>query len=157
VTDSPHTGHSADSEAGQLTVLIIGYTLICLLLLTVVMAVSSVYIGHKKLLSVADSAALAAADSFELGDVSATAADGNPPAPVLSRSSVRAAAERYLSQTAAASRFSNLSLASGTGASDSRTAQVVLTAVVHPPLVNFLVPDGVPVTAVADARSRLVR
>lgn len=148
-------------ENGQVMVLVIGYTLVCLLLVTVVMAASAVYIGHKKLLSVADSAALAAADSFALGDVSGaggnTGKGAGGPSPSLTSETVHAAVSRYLQETSAASRFSRLAVEPATGTTDARTAQVVLTAVVHPPVVNFLIPDGLPVTAVADARSRFVQ
>jgi hypothetical protein len=34
---------------------------------------------------------------------------------------------------------------------------VVLSAVVHPPVVNFLVPAGIPIVARADARAELTR
>jgi hypothetical protein len=34
---------------------------------------------------------------------------------------------------------------------------VVLTAAVHPPVVNFLVPDGILIEATSTARSRLLR
>ncbi|WP_342451715.1 pilus assembly protein TadG-related protein [Arthrobacter sp. H16F315] len=59
-------------DDGQLMVLIIGYVLLALLLSTVVIAASSVYIEHKKLLSMADGASVAAADSFTLGQLEAS-------------------------------------------------------------------------------------
>lgn len=143
-----------DDEAGQVSVLIIGYLLVSLLVVTVVMAVSAVYIGHKKLLSVADGAALAAADSFSIDVVSGRAA---VPLPSLSRPAVQAATEAYVQRTGADGRFNALSIDPATGAPDGRTARVVLTAVVHPPVVSILVPAGIPITAVADARSELTR
>ena len=53
-------------DSGQIGVLVIGFSLLALLTVTVVMAASSVYIGQKKLLSAADGAAVAAADTFSL-------------------------------------------------------------------------------------------
>ncbi|MCM3686832.1 hypothetical protein [Kocuria rosea] len=44
-----------------------------------------------------------------------------------------------------------------TGNPDGRTAEVTLHAVVHPPVVSLLVPDGVPVSATSEARARLGR
>ena len=67
-----------DNEDGQMTVLIIGYVLLALLVATVVMGASSVYIEHKKLLSLADGASVAAADSYTLGQVET--AGGSPTA-----------------------------------------------------------------------------
>ena len=44
-----------------------------------------------------------------------------------------------------------------TGSPDGSTAVVVLTAAVHPPVVNFLVPDGIRIEASSTARARLTR
>lgn len=140
-------------ELGQVGVLIIGYALLALLTVTVVTAASSVYIGQKKLLSAADGAAVAAADTFTLGDPAA----GSEPAAVLDPDAVRAAARSYLADTGAAERLPGLAVADETGTADGRTAHVVLTARVHPPIVNFLVPDGITVTAVSEARARLLQ
>ena len=143
-----------DAEQGQITVLIIGYILLSLLVVAVVTAVSAVYIEHKKLLSVADGAALSAADTFSVASINA---GGGEPAPKLETDSVSRAAAAYLERSGALPRFNNLNLDPATGAPDSQTARVVLTAVVHPPIVNFLVPAGIPIAATADARADLTR
>lgn len=145
-------GSGASGDEGQIGVLIIGYLLVSLLVLTVVMGASALYLGHKKLLSAADGAALAAADTFSLGQGSGA---GGAPAAVLSPAAVQAEVNRYLADTNAAVRLPALGVDRETGTSDGRTAKVVLTGVVHPPLVNFLVPDGIPITAVSEARARL--
>lgn len=142
----------ASGEDGQIAVLIIGYLLVSLLVVTVVMGASALYLGHKKLLSTADGAALAAADTFSLGPADGA---GEGPAAVLSQAAVQAEVNRYLDVTGAGARLPGLTVAAETGTADGRTARVVLTGVVHPPLVNFLVPDGIPITAVAEARARL--
>jgi hypothetical protein len=141
-------------EDGQVLLLTIGLAALCLLVATVVMAASAVYIEHKKLLSLADSAALAAADTFSLGDVEDAS---GVPLPALDDAGVRRAAQRYLSETGAAERFSALRLGPGTGSPERRTAHVSLSAVVHPPVLNFLVPAGIPISAAGDARSQLSR
>lgn len=149
---------AAEHEAGQVGVLIIGYVLLALLVVTIVAAASSVYLGHKKLLSAADGAALAAADTFSLAQVQGAAAGtGSAPAAVLDSGAVTAAVQRYLADSGAAERISSLGVAAETGTVDGRTARVVLSGVVHPPIVNFLVPDGIPITAESDARARLTR
>lgn len=151
-------GGKAAQEAGQIGVLMIGYMLLALLVITVVAAASSVYLGHKRLLSAADGAALAAADTFSLAEVQGTGtAPGSAPAAVLDSAAVTAAARRYLTDSNASERISSLGIARETGTPDGRTARVVLTGVVHPPIVNFLVPDGIPVTAQSEARARLTR
>ncbi|WP_346924541.1 pilus assembly protein TadG-related protein [uncultured Arthrobacter sp.] len=157
----PRQGPGADqsrpavrNDDGQLMVLIIGYVLLALLLATVVTAASSVYIEHKKLLSLADGASVAAADSFTLGQLET--ASGSPTA-VLTGARVRGAAVDFLDRSSAFTRFSSLSIGPGTGSPDGSTAVVVLSAAVHPPVVNFLVPDGIRIEASSTARSRLTR
>lgn len=145
---------SPAAQEGQVLILIIGYAVLCLLVITVVMAASSVYIGHKKLLSVADGASSAAADSFSVS--TAGAPDGQPRT-ALSDAAVAAAAASYLTRTGAAGRLDSLAVARAAGSADGRTAQVRLTAVVRPPIVNWIVPEGIPITASSDARSTLRR
>ena len=147
------SGSATHRDSGQVGVLIIGYTLLALLTVTVMAAASSVYIGQKKLLSAADGAAVAAADTFSLG----ASTPGDAPAAVLNADAVQAAVRTYLAETGAGGRFAELAVGEETGTADGRTARVVLTARVHPPIVNFLVPDGIPVTAVSEARARLVQ
>ncbi|MHA7238271.1 pilus assembly protein TadG-related protein [Arthrobacter sp. TMS1-12-1] len=150
-------GTPADrAEEGQIGVLVIGYLLICLLVVTVVLAVSAVYIEHKKLLSVADGAALAAADNYSI-DVGGGGGSPTTPLPALQSRGVEESVAGYLAATGAATRFERLSIDPSTGADDGRTARVVITAVVRPPIVNFLVPAGIPIVARADARAELVR
>ncbi|WP_284983696.1 pilus assembly protein TadG-related protein [Arthrobacter sp. efr-133-TYG-118] len=144
----------SEGEEGHLMVLTIGYVVIALLLATVVAAASAIYIEHKKLLSVADGASVAAADSYTLGQVDSGA---ETPWAVLNSERVRSVTESYLSQNGAHSRFDQLAVARGTGSPDSATAEVVLSAVAHPPVVSFLLPDGVPIEARSTARSRLAR
>lgn len=142
-----------DRENGQVIVLTIGYAVIALLLATVVAAASAVYIEHKKLLSLADGASVAAADSYSLGQVGGA----EKPSAVLSSERVRSVTESYLSQNSAYSRFDQLAVGPDTGSPDSATAEVVLRAVAHPPLVSFLLAEGVTIEARSTARSRLTR
>jgi hypothetical protein len=135
-------------------VMIVGYVLLALLVATVVVGISSVYIEHKRLLSLADGASLAAADSYTLGEVEAA---GGSPSAILGSERVRNVASDFVSRNPAARRFDELSVTSGTGSPDGSTAVVVLSAAVHPPVVNFLVPDGIRIEASSAARSRLSR
>ncbi|TDT82501.1 putative Flp pilus-assembly TadE/G-like protein [Arthrobacter sp. AG258] len=135
-------------------VMIVGYVALALLVATVVIGISSVYVEHKRLLSLADGASLAAADSYTLGDVSS---QGGTPSAVLSPSRVRNVAADFVERSPASQRFSGLAVAGGTGSPDGSTAVVVLTAEVHPPVVNFLIPDGIRIEATSTARSRLTR
>ncbi|MGZ4663168.1 MAG: pilus assembly protein TadG-related protein [Arthrobacter sp.] len=146
--------HHDRGEAGQMMVFIIGYVLLALLLTTVVMAASAVYLEHKKLLSMADGASVAAADSYTLGQVENSS--GTPSA-VLNGGRVRNVTLDYLNSNGAFARFQGLEVAPTTGTPDGSTAVVALSAAVHPPIVNFLIPDGIRIQATSTARSRLVR
>ncbi|WP_210768546.1 pilus assembly protein TadG-related protein [Arthrobacter sp. E3] len=140
------------NEEGHIMVLLIGYVLLALLLVTVVAAAGSLYLGQKRLLSVADSAALAAADTFELNGGSA----GSDPGTLLTDEGVFAAAQVYLSGIEPREALGNIVLNPSTGAGDGRTAQVSMSAVVHPLFINFLVPGGIPITVTSTARANLV-
>ena len=141
-------------ESGQLMVMILGYVLLALFVATVVVGITAVYLEHKRLLSLADGASLAAADSYTLGEVSA---EGGSPSAVLNPGRVRNVAADFVARSPASQRFSGLAVAGATGTPDGSTAVVVLTAAVHPPVVNFLVPDGIRIEATSTARSRLTR
>lgn len=141
-------------ESGQLMVMIIGFTVLCLLVATTVMGVSAVHIEFKKLLAVADGAAAAAADSFTLADA---ASGEGPPAAVLAPERVRGVVATYLERDGAAGRFEGLTVASATGTPDGRTATVALSAVARIPVASFLLPEGVPIQATSSARARLAR
>ncbi|MDR6988943.1 hypothetical protein J2Y66_003451 [Paenarthrobacter nitroguajacolicus] len=140
-------------EDGQIAVLFIGFVVLALLLVTVVTAVSAVYLEHKKLLSLADGAALAAADSFMVGDMGTT----SQPATPLVDERVRAAAGSYLVGSDAYTRHDHLVVAAGTGSESGGTAVVVLAAVAHPPVISFLLPEGIPLEARSVARSSLTQ
>lgn len=153
-TNAPNQTARCPQEAGQMIVMIIGYVLLALLVVTVVIGISSVYLEHKRLLSLADGASLAAADSYTLGEVGGV---GGSPSAVLGSGRVRSVAADFVARNPASDRFSELAVSAATGSPDGSTAVVVLSAEVHPPVVNFLVPDGIRIEAVSTARSRLTR
>ena len=143
-----------DPDSGQVTILVIGFAVVCLLLTAVVLGVTSVYLGERKLQVLADNAALAAADTFV---ALRPGGEGTPPATVLDDEAVAGAAAGYLDTVRAWTDTPGLALAAPTGSPDGRTAEVTLSAVVHPPVVNVLVPDGIPITATSTARAQLGR
>lgn len=139
-------------DDGHVMVLLIGYVLLVLLLITVVAAAGSLYVGHKKLFSLADGAALAAADTFELSGGSTD----SDPGTLLSNQGVLAAAQDYLAGNEVPEGMDSIVLDSATGAGDGRSAKVSLSAVVHPMFINFLVPDGIGITVTSTARANLL-
>ena len=143
-----------DRDDGQVTILVIGFAVVLLLLTVVVMGVTAVYVGERKLQVLTDNAALAAADTFVALE---PGTGGAPPVTVLDDDAVAGAATAYLDTVSAWAGTPGLALAAPTGSPDGRTAEVTLAAVVHPPVVNLLVPDGIPITATSEARARLGR
>lgn len=148
------TDRGEDPDDGQVTILVIGFAVVLLLLTVVVMGVTAVYVGERKLQVLADNAALAAADTFVALE---PGTGGSPPVTVLDDDAVAGAATAYLDTVSAWAGTPGLALAAPTGSPDGRTAEVSLAAVVHPPVVNLLVPDGIPITATSEARARLGR
>lgn len=139
-------------EAGQSMVLIIGMVAIALLAISVVLAATAVNVQAHKLLSVADGAVAAAADNFELS------AGGEDIATLrLQPSEVRHAAEKYLGDVNAGAGFSNLHIVAAGVEPDAVTAHVRLGAVVHPPIIGWVVPRGVNIQVDAYARTLLSR
>lgn len=151
-TTSAQAGNTEGNAEGQVMVLLIGYVLLALLIITVVAAAGSLYLGQKKLLSLADSAALAAADTFVLNGGSSS----SDPGTLLTNQGVLAAAQNYLAGIPVPEHISNVVLDSATGAGDGRTAQVSITGVVHPMFINFLVPEGISITVTSTARANLL-
>ncbi len=138
------------AEDGQTTVLVVGLTAVCLLLATVILAVTAVNIEARRLLSAADGATMAAADSYRID------ADQDN-APVLTREQASAAVTQYLSAAGAHGRFDGLTVRSVSVTDGGRTVEVVLTATAHPPVVNWVVPSGVSVAATSSSRTSLTR
>ncbi|GHD08798.1 hypothetical protein [Zhihengliuella salsuginis] len=137
-------GHVED-ETGQSMILIIGYVVIALLAISAMLAATSVNLEARRLQSVADGVADAAANGAALGGGAVR----------LSDSSVRARSETHLGRTNASARFQALNLAGARASADGGTAYVVLEAQVDPPIVGWFVPSGIPIRVEADARSAM--
>lgn len=137
-------------DEGQTTVLVVGLTAVCLLLATVILAVTAVNIEARRLLSAADGATMAAADSYRISP-------GRDHAPVLTTPQAAAAVGDYLSAAGAHGRFDGLSVERVAVTDAGRTVEVVLTATAHPPVVNWIVPGGVTVVATSSSRTSLTR
>lgn len=145
----------ACGDAGQLTVLVIGFTMIVVLLITVVVNASRVFLVHRALSAAADGAAVAAADAL---DEPAYYAGARPPDTLpLSSSAVAAAVDNYAASAGLASRFESFQAAGGL-APDGTTVSATCSTVVRLPLVNLVsarYAGGLPVSVTASARSPL--
>lgn len=135
-------------DTGSILPLVIFYAFLCLVLVLLVSAVTSLYLERERLYAVADGAALAGAESYDLESVAVV--DGHP-RPTLESPAVRAAVTEFLS-TAVADGFDALEVEQA-GSADGRSAVVRLSAVWHPPVVSVLVPAGIRIGVTSTARS----
>lgn len=142
-----HTG-SLDGEEGSILPLTIFYAVLSLALILLVVAATSLYIEHKRLLTVADGAALAGAEAFDL-DAVEVADDGARPR--LQSADVRGAVDDYVAAEGEA-RFDELALEEAASL-DGTSATVRIAATWHPPVVSLFVPDGIRISVTSVARS----
>jgi hypothetical protein len=144
----PKVRRLLSDERGSMIPLTIFYGVLCLILILLVSAATSLYLERKRLFTLADGAALVGAEAFELGDVGPTP-DGLRP--TLRSPDVAEAVAGYLA-TAPTGAFEELALERAETV-DGRSATVELSAYWRPPLVTALVPEGLRIEVTAVARS----
>ena len=138
-------------EAGQVSILILGYTIVAILLVVGTIAVTSAQLSRIRLLDIADSAALDAADSLDLGAYQ----EGIDASVPVSDATVAATAQRYLAERPLPVGINAWAVTSGTGSPDGRTAVVRLTGEADLPLVGGLLDAlGGSVTISVESRAR---
>jgi hypothetical protein len=145
-----HTRRLATDEEGSSLILIIFAGLIGLAVIVGTMAATSLYIERKRLFTVADGAALAAAEAFNLDDVYVV--DGRATI-TLSNSAVLAETQNYLRIIPAPDSF-GVSVVSAVS-KDGRSATVNLQKRWHPPVVSLFMPEGMNLDVSATARTVL--
>jgi uncharacterized membrane protein len=134
-------------ETGSTLLLTIFYGFLSLVLVLLVVAATSIYLERKRLFTLADGAALAGAEAFELDTVAMTP-DG--PRPLLRTPEVTDAVTAYLGL--APHNFEGLAVERAETV-DGRSATVQLSAFWRPPVVSLLVPEGIRIDVTAVARS----
>lgn len=138
-------------EEGQVSILILGYTIVAILLIVGTVAVTSAQLSRMRLLDAADGAALDAADSLDLG-VYQEGIDTSVP---VNDATVTATAERYLAARPLPVGMTAWAVTGGTGSPDSRTAVVRLRGEADLPLVGGLLDAlGGSVTITVESRAR---
>ncbi len=137
-------------EEGSSLILIIFAGLIGLAVILGTVAATSLYIERKRLFTVADGAALAAAEAFNLDDVQLI----NGRASItLTDSAVRSEAQRYL-QIIPSNDSAGITVVSAI-TKDGRSATVNLHKTWHPPVISIFMPDGMNLDVSATARTVL--
>lgn len=149
---SRHRAVRARGDDGQLLLLILVYSVIAGLLVTVVVNLSKAYLYRRSLVAAVDGAALTAANQPDLDRVYS----GAGPVLPLSEAGARSAVRQYVRDADLAGRFDGFQVVDVS--TDGQTVTVSLRAVVRMPFVNVLssqLSAGYPVDATARARSPL--
>ncbi|MDQ2660968.1 MAG: pilus assembly protein TadG-related protein [Actinomycetota bacterium] len=134
-------------EDGSTLLLAIFYCFLGLSIVMVVASATTLYLERKRLFTVADGAALAAAEAWALD---AVRIDGDRLAITLDDPEVRRAAADYLAD--AATDLDGLELVRA-ASDDGRSATVTVRAVWRAPIHTELVPVAVPIEVTVTARS----
>lgn len=143
MSDGPGAG-----EEGSTLILTIFYGFLALVLVLLIVAATSLYLERKRLFTLADGAALAGAEAFELEDVRPTASGFRPQ---IDSADVRAATVAYLEATPG-QRFEALQLEQAES-TDGLSATITLSSYWRPPVLTVLVPAGIRLEVTATARS----
>lgn len=140
-------------DEGHVMLLSIAFGALALLLVTAVVAASGIHLERKRLLALADLAALDAAAALDEGAYYTRSADDAVLR--LSDAGVRSAVEDHLATSPAAARLEDLTVIAA-GTPDGRTAEVTLGAVARPVLISWVTApwtDGIALTATSSARA----
>jgi hypothetical protein len=136
-------------DDGAAVPLIVGLFAIAAAFVIVAAAASSLHLERLRLLTVADGAALAGAESFRVADATVR---GDEVVPTLTSARVRSAADASVAD-ARSGQLEGLAVVRA-GTTDGRGATVVLRSTWRPPIVSPLLPDGVVITVTSSAAAR---
>lgn len=140
----------ARDDAGSTLLLTIAYGALALALIVVVVGATALLVERRRLFTLADGAALHAAEAFALEQI---AFDGEQPAPQLADAAVEQAAAEWL--RIAPTELDEVALVHARSV-DAQTAEVTVAAVWRPPIASLLLPDGVPLDVTVTARAVFV-
>lgn len=139
----------AREEEGSTLLLTIGFAALALSLIIAVTAATSMLIERRRLFTVADGAALAAAEAFALEQVRF---DGSSATPALADGAVDRAASDWA--TRAAGDLEGIRVDGA--AADTRSATVTVSSAWRPPVVSLLLPEGIRLDVTSTARAVFV-
>lgn len=145
-----------EGERGQISLLIIGFTMVALMLIIGGVDVTAVTLARSRLLDAADAAALDASDSLDNG--SAYEGGLEKSAVSITDGSVRRSASEYLALEPRPNGVSSWALSDGTGSPDGQTAVIRLRGTAQIPIGASVVAafgGSVEITVESRARSGL--
>jgi hypothetical protein len=128
---SPEGEPGRRSDDGQITLLIIGFSIIALMLIIGGVDVTAVQLARGRLFDAADGAALDASDALDDGSAYRAGLDKTVP---ITDGSVRQSAAGYLAVQPRPQGISSWVLDAGTGSPDGQTAVIVLRGTVDIPI-----------------------
>ena len=137
----------AVDEGGSTLLLTLLYGVLGISIVLVIASATTIYLERKRLFTVADGAALAAAEAWAIDSVRV---DGDRLAFELDDAAVRRAAGEYLA--VAASDLDDVELVRA-ASDDGRSATITLRSVWRAPIHTDLVPTAVPIEVTVTARS----
>lgn len=148
----PHSGASGRDD-GQISLLILGLTTMCIALVLVFVAASSVHLQHKRLVDTADAVAADAADAIDAG--SYFTRDRIHQVPV-TEGTVRESVEGLLAQSSPVRGCTGLRVVEPTGVTGGGEVVVSLACTAHPAYAGLrgAVAVTVPLSVTTQARAR---
>lgn len=138
IEESPRT-----DDEGSVLILTLAYGVLALVAILVCVAATSLYLSQKRLDALADAAALAAADGFELTVV------GDAPVARLTSEGVHRQAQLLVAEVGGDASLVSASTPDGV------SARVTVADEWHPPVLTLFVPDGIALRATATSRTAL--
>ncbi|MCV2393745.1 pilus assembly protein TadG-related protein [Actinotalea sp. M2MS4P-6] len=140
-----------EDDSGQILPLALAYGVLALLLITAVVSATSIHLERKRLLALADLAALSAADALD--EDAYFSRDAGDDLVVLGEDEVTEQVTAYLTEAAPAD-LDDLALVAAT--TDGRTVTVTLRAVARPALISWVTApwsDGIAMVVTSSARA----
>lgn len=136
------------NDEGSTLLLTIFYSALCLALILVVVAATSLYLERKRLYTLADGASLVGAESFALDKATRTTSGVHPN---LTSADVAKSVKQYLVDNPSDS-FTALKVEKAASV-DGRSATVELSCYWAPPILTLFVPKGFRIDVTSVARS----
>ncbi|MFV0375285.1 pilus assembly protein TadG-related protein [Microbacterium sp.] len=129
-------------EDGSVLPLTLGYVLLAIVLILVTVDATSLYLAHKRVEAIADAAALAGSDGFDI------AAGAGEPSTRLTDAEVTAQAQAIVDAYGSAWLVA-------ANAPDGTSARATVATTWYAPIMSVFVPEGVSLQATATSRSAL--